>query len=55
MIEVKDELAPMKDFPAVGKLESAWATVNKAADIALKGEKLAQLGQKAWEALSGML
>ncbi len=55
MIESKDELAPVKASPAVSKLESAWATVNKAADIALKGEKLAQLGQKAWEALSSML
>lgn len=55
MIEVKDELAPVKTSPAVSKLESAWATVNKAADIALKGDKIAQLGQKAWEALSGML
>jgi len=55
MIEAKDELAPVKSSPAVSKLESTWATVNKAADIALKGEKMAQLGQKAWEALSGML
>ena len=55
MIEVKDELGPVKTSPAVSKLESTWATVNKAVDIALKGEKLAQLGQKAWEALSGML
>ena len=55
MIEVKEELAPVKTSPAVSKLESAWAIVNKAADIALKGEKIAQLGQKAWEALSGML
>lgn len=54
MIEVRDELASARHSPAVSKLESAWATVNKAADVALKGEKLAQLGQRAWEALSGM-
>lgn len=55
MIEVKDELAPVKSSPAVSKLESAWATVNKAADIALKGEKIGQLGQKAWESLASLL
>lgn len=55
MIEVRDELAPVKTSAAVRNLQSAWATVNKAADIALKSEKLAQLGKKAWEALSGIL
>jgi len=55
MIEVKNELGPVKSSHAVSKLESAWASVNKATDIALKGEKLAQLGQKAWEALSVIL
>ena len=53
MIEAKDEVAPAKDSPAVSTLESTWKTVNTAADLALKGEKLAQLGQKAWESLSG--
>lgn len=55
IIEAKDELAPVKNSPAVSKLKEAWATVNKAADVALKGEKIAQLGQRAWDVISGML
>ena len=54
MIEVRDEIAPEKGSPAVTKLESTWKSVNNAADLALKGEKLVQLGQKAWDALSGL-
>jgi hypothetical protein len=44
---VRDEIAPEKGSPAVTKLESTWKSVNNAADLALKGEKLVQLGQKA--------
>ena len=53
MIEARDDIAPEKGSPAVTKLESTWKSVNSAADVALKGEKLVQLGQKAWDALSG--
>jgi hypothetical protein len=54
IIEVKDELAAARDSQAVSKLEAAWKQVNSAADIALKSEKLAQLGQRAWDAITGM-
>jgi hypothetical protein len=55
MIEAKDELAKEKNSPTVEKLKSAWDTVNKVTDTALKSEKVAQLGQKAWETLSNLL
>jgi hypothetical protein len=54
IIEVKDEVAAARDSQAVSKLEAAWKQVNSAADIALKSEKVAQLGQRAWDAIAGM-
>ena len=53
IIEAKDEVAAAKNAPAVKSLESTWKTVNTAADTALKAEKVAQLGQRAWELISG--
>ncbi|PVE07981.1 hypothetical protein B472_06115 [Limnohabitans sp. Rim28] len=55
IFEVKDELAPFKSSSAFSKLSSAWATLSKATDVALKGEKLVQLVHKGWEALSDIL
>jgi hypothetical protein len=55
MIEVKDQISETKGHPAILKLEKGWKTVNSAADIALKTEKLSQLGQRAWDALSNLL
>lgn len=55
MIEVRDQVSAAKDHPATSKLEKTWKTVNGAADIALKAERLAQLGQRAWDALSNLL
>lgn len=52
MIEAKDEIVSSKGDASVSKLESTWKAVNEAADIALKAEGIAQLGQKAWDALS---
>lgn len=51
MIEVKDEISAAQNNPAVSRLGSLWKTVNKAADHALKGDGLIQLGQRAWDAL----
>jgi hypothetical protein len=53
MIEVRDDISAAQDSPAVSKLGSLWQTVNKAADYALKGDGLIQLGQRAWDALQG--
>lgn len=51
LIEVKEIAKDSRDTPEMSKLGAAWKKVNEAADIALKAEKLAQLGQKAWIAL----
>lgn len=55
MIEARETISSSKDLPAVSKLESTWKSVNDAADVAFKAEKLTQLGQKAWEAISAIL
>lgn len=55
MIEAREAISSCKDSPAVSKLESVWKSVNNAADIALKAEKLTQLGQKAWDAISSIM
>ncbi|MBX9635931.1 hypothetical protein [Nitrosomonas sp.] len=55
MIEAKDEIAVAKNSSAVATLGSVWKTVNQAADVALKAEKIAQLGQRAWDTLNGIL
>lgn len=53
-IEAKDEITTARDTEAVSKLESTWKKVNEAADIALKSEKIAQIGQRAWDAISNI-
>lgn len=54
IIEAKDTISASRETPAVSQLESTWKTVNQATDIALKAEKLAQLGQKAWDMIAGI-
>ena len=54
MIEAKDEIAPEKDSIAVLALGAVWKSVNRATDIALRTEKLVQLGQRAWDSISGI-
>jgi hypothetical protein len=54
IIEARDDLTAAKGTEAVSKLEKTWRQVNSIADTALKGEKLTQLGQRAWDAISGM-
>jgi hypothetical protein len=55
IIEVRAEISESKEEPAIKKLDATWKKVNNVADIALKAEKLAQLGQKAWDAISSIL
>lgn len=55
IIEAKDEIAPERDTPAVSKLQATWKKVNEVSDIAFKAEKIAQLGQRAWEAIGTIL
>jgi len=54
LIEAKDEIAPARDTEAVSRLNEIWNKVNKAVDTAIKTEKIAQIGQKAWEAISNI-
>lgn len=55
IVEVKEAIAENRKAPEISKLGDIWKKVNKTADIALKGEKLAQLGQKAWAMLESIL
>ena len=54
LVEVKDTIMGNRDAPEISKLGAIWKKVNQAADAALKGEKLAQLGQKAWAMLENL-
>jgi hypothetical protein len=54
IVEVRDTVESNRDTRQVGKLGAVWKKINEAADVALKGEKLVQLGQKAWELLGGL-
>lgn len=55
LIEVRDVLKEAKESSPVSKLGIVWTKVNETADIALKAEKVAQLGQKAWAFLENIL
>lgn len=55
LVEVKDAVKSNRDAPEISKLGAVWKKVNEVADVALKAEKLAHLGQKAWEMLGGFL
>jgi hypothetical protein len=54
LIEIKDEVAEHKTAPEIDKLGDTWKRVNNAADAALKMEKIAQLGTKAWTAIQNI-
>lgn len=49
IIESKDVIAQQQKVEEVNHLEKLWKRVNTAADTALKAEKMAQLGQRAWD------
>jgi hypothetical protein len=55
IIEARDEIAAARQTEPVSKLEKTWKKINEAADVAFKAEKIAQLGQRAWDAISNML
>jgi hypothetical protein len=50
-VEAHEKIKSHRDSPEVTKLSDVWKRVNDAASIALKTEKIAQLGQKVWEAI----
>ena len=55
LIESKESVASSKGSPEVSKLEKLWKHVNVAADTAMKAERVAQLGQRAWDAVQGFI
>lgn len=55
IVELKDTVEASKQSEEMSRLGKLWKHVNTAADTALKAEKLAQLGNRAWEAVSGLL
>jgi hypothetical protein len=55
LVEVKETVKEHRDTPEVSKLGAVWKKVNQVADVALKAEKLGQLGQNAWAMIEGML
>ncbi|MBL0517521.1 MULTISPECIES: hypothetical protein [Aeromonas] len=55
IIEVREKFTDNKDIPVVSKLEETWKKINSATDVALKAEKVVQIGQKTWDAISNLL
>lgn len=55
IVELKDSVQASKQSEELSKLSKLWKHVNTSADAALKAEKLAQLGYRAWEVVSGFL
>ena len=55
IIEIKDEVKQGSDSLPIGKLAAVWKKFNEVADNALKAEKIARLGQKAWEVIENFL
>lgn len=55
LIEVRETIESNRNSPEVSKLGSLWKKVNESADTALKAEKIAQLGQKAWAMIESIL
>jgi hypothetical protein len=55
LIEIKEAVKTHRADPQISRLGVLWKKVNVVADTALKTEKLAQLGQKAWTALEKFL
>jgi hypothetical protein len=53
IIEIKETVTANREAPELGKLGAVWKHVNGAADIALKADKVSQIGQKAWEMIGG--
>lgn len=53
IIEIKETVTANREASELGKLGAVWKHVNEAADIALKAEKVSQIGQKAWEMIGG--
>lgn len=53
IIEVKEAVTANREVSEIGKLGAVWKHVNEAADIALKGDRVAQIGRKAWEVIGG--
>lgn len=51
LVEVRRDLEEHAQAPEVGRLATVWKRVSSAADLALKVDKLIQLGEKGWDAL----
>lgn len=55
IIEEREVVAASRESPEIKKLAVVWKKINDVADIALKVEKLSQIGQKAWSMLESIL
>lgn len=55
IVEVREEISAHPNSQEIANLGAVWKRVNSVADLALKADKLAQLGQKAWDLVGGFL
>ncbi|MCC2975001.1 hypothetical protein [Massilia sp. IC2-476] len=55
IVEVREEISAHPNSREIANLGAVWKRVNSAADLALKADKIAQVGQKAWNLVEGFL
>jgi hypothetical protein len=51
IIEEREVVSASREAPEIKKLGALWEKINEVVDIALKLEKVSQIGQKAWSML----
>jgi len=55
IIEEKDSIKENQATEEINKLGTIWKKVNEVTDIAIKADKIAQIGQKAWAFLENLI
>lgn len=55
IIEIKKTIDSNRDNPEIKKLDAIWKKFNNATNTALKIDRLAELGQKAYDTIGGFL
>ena len=55
LVEAKDEVKGNNKTPEVSQLGRVWGKINNSADVAIKADKIAQLGSKAWTYVENLL
>lgn len=55
IIEAKDSIKENQGADEINKLGTVWKKINEVVDFAIKSDKIAQIGQKAWAFLEHLI